>query len=48
MVAETYQDQMEATRSPFLDCLQSILGRLMPNLLLAEEHAENVLVDGIV
>lgn len=44
----TYQDQMECTSPPFLNSFQTILGSLMIDLFLPQEHGQNVLIDRII
>jgi hypothetical protein len=39
---------MEGSSPPFLDSLQTILGSLVIDLLLPQEHGQNVLIDGII
>jgi hypothetical protein len=43
-----HEDQMESTSPPFLYRFQTIFGSLMIDLLLPQEHGQNVLIDRII
>jgi hypothetical protein len=48
MLKSTHQDQMESTSPPLFHRFQTILGSLMIDFLLPQEHRQNVLIDRVI